>query len=436
MVSSFGKVTKKRYNPAMKFKYDFGADSAGPALPVLAESLDRLDAVANGLDAVVLTSKDSFISEYVPKENSLRFGATRFTGSVGDAVYFTESFRSRNANLKPLMLFVDGRYHLQADQEADSSLVSVVKLDVEPNIESGVQRALSAFSGIKIGMDFERASVAGLASYRRSTASHGASLHHLDGAALLQALGLPGWTVTRPVFSISKAATGRTLASNLEALARAMKDASGNDRNLHVTATADDAAFLLNARAFHTPNHASILAYTFFAGRELALFFPACSKDSPVELDPSQTGNFRVTVIRDSIPELKTWIKNQAVTQVFFNASAMNAFLPEMVKELHPEAAVREDFNWVLKTRARKTPEEMDSIRSAFLRSSRAIAATLRWGKAESLKRKLSEWELADHLSDAYVAEGATSLSFSTISGAGANSAIVHYSKPSKTEFF
>ena len=436
MVSSFGKVTKKRYDPRMKFKYDFDVDPAGPALPALPEALGRLDAVAKDLDAVVLTSKDAFISEYVPKENSLRFGATRFTGSVGDAIYFTNAFRSKHPGLKPILLFVDGRYHLQADQEVDPSLVSVVKLDVEPNIEGGLQKALSVYPGIKVGMDFERASVAGLASWRRSVAAHGASLHPLEGGLLLQALGLPGWKVSRRIFSLPPSATGRTLASNFEGLAKAMNDASGNGHTLHVTATADDAAFLLNARGFHTPNHASVLAYTFFAGQELAIFLPACSKDSPVELDPAQSGGLRVTVIRDSVPELKAWIRNRAVKEVFFNAPAMNAFLPEMVREIHPEAAVHRDFDWVLKTRTRKTAEEMDSIRSAFLRSSRAIAATLRWGKAESLKRKLSERELADHLSEAYLAEGAVSLSFSTISGAGANSAIVHYSKPSKTEFF
>ncbi|NDD93259.1 M24 family metallopeptidase, partial [bacterium] len=94
------------------------------------------------------------------------------------------------------------------------------------------------------------------------------------------------------------------------------------------------------------------------------------------------------------------------------------------------------DFNWVLKTRARKTPEEMVSIRSAFIRSSRAIARALRFGKKESLKRPLSEAELALFLKQAYAEEGAVALSFSTISGAGANSAIVHYSTPSEQAFF
>ncbi len=78
----------------------------------------------------------------------------------------------------------------------------------------------------------------------------------------------------------------------------------------------------------------------------------------------------------------------------------------------------------------------MVSIRSAFLKSSRAIAKTLRWGKSESVKRKVSETDLAAHLYASYAEEGAVALSFKTISGAGANSAIIHYSNPSGTEYF
>ena len=114
----------------MNLKYDFAKEAAqgGFISPVLA--LDQLDAQVAGLDALVLTSKDPFLSEYVPKENNPRFGATRFSGSVGDAIYFTKRFRAAHPALKPLMLFVDGRYHLQADRETDPALVEVVKLDV------------------------------------------------------------------------------------------------------------------------------------------------------------------------------------------------------------------------------------------------------------------------------------------------------------------
>jgi Xaa-Pro aminopeptidase len=90
----------------------------------------------------------------------------------------------------------------------------------------------------------------------------------------------------------------------------------------------------------------------------------------------------------------------------------------------------------VIENRVRKTQEEMNSIRKAFVRSSSAIAKTLRWGKSESQKRKVSEVDLSQYLYESYAAEGAVALSFKTISGAGPNSAIIHYSTPSKEKFF
>jgi Xaa-Pro aminopeptidase len=420
----------------MNLKYDFANDAGSKQWKPLEESLTGLENAFRHLDAVILTSKDPFISEYVPLENNPRFGATRFTGSVGDAIYFTESFRKKNPGRKPVALFVDGRYHLQADQETDSKWVEVVKLDVEPNIQSGVQSCLEQFHGIRVGVDFERTSVSGISNYRQSLSRVSGELHHIEGTQVLKSLGLPGWVVDRPIFSLTEKDTGRTLARNLRALTLELHDKAGHGETMHLTAATDDAAFLLNARGYHLPHTASFLAYTFLVKNECVVFLPECSSKCEVNLESAQIGEFNVRIIRNSIPELKAFLKNHSVRALFFNGSTMNALLPEVALELFPEAKVFADFNWVIRTRARKTVEEMVSIRSSFIRSSKAIAKTLRFGKRESLKRRLSEVDLASYLYESYAAEGAVALSFKTISGAGANSAIVHYSNPSATQYF
>jgi Xaa-Pro aminopeptidase len=420
----------------MILKYDFASDVSKKMLVPLEESLRGLERSFGDLDAIVLTSKDPFISEYVPLENNPRFGASRFTGSVGDAIYFTEKFRKNHPSAKPVALFVDGRYHLQADQETNPQFVEVVKLDVEPNIEGGVQKTLTRFSNLKVGIDFERTSVSGLARYQEAIQAQGGTVQHVDGTKILNVLGLTGWNVNRPIFSLKESYTGRTLAKNLRALSVELQNHAGHADTLHVTAATDDAAFLLNARGYHLPNAASFLAYTFLLKNELILFLPACSKDCEVKLDSSQFAEFHVHVIRDSIPELKEIMKRHQVRNIYFNGSTMNALLPSLVKEIYPAAVMKSDFNWIIRTRVRKTVEEMISIRTSFLRSSRAIAKTLRFGKGESVKRKVSELDLANFLYQAYADEGAVALSFKTISGAGGNSAIVHYSNPSKDHAF
>jgi len=422
----------------MILKYDFAKDSIigqsviTPLKNRLALVLDSLDLQFSslGLDAIVLTSKDPFLSEYVPIENNPRYGATGFTGSVGDAIYWTKNSKAQHR----ISLFVDGRYHLQADQECPLDIVEVVKLDVEPNIEGGTRNRLAQSKDLKIGLDFERTSIAALERYREMAKASGHTLVHLDGEKILSALGLPGWKVNRPIFSLPVSATGRSISKTLDELKKNLLGKS--TKYLHVTAATDDAAFILNARGYHLPHTGSFLAYTFFVENELIVFLPACSSSSPVELDSTQMGGYAVTVIRNDLVELKKVLLRHSVVEVFFNGSMMNGLLPNLVKEVFPDANLHSECKWVIQTRVRKTPEEMKSIRDAFLHSSTAIAKTLRWGKEQSQKARVSEVDLASFLYQSYEEEGAVALSFKTISGAGPNSAIIHYSSPSKQTYF
>ncbi|MBC7396663.1 MAG: aminopeptidase P family N-terminal domain-containing protein, partial [Bdellovibrionales bacterium] len=341
--------------------------------PDLKQALNGLEKAFGNLDAIVLTSKDPNLSEYVPLENNPRYGASHFTGSVGDAIYFTDKFRKENPAQKPLVLFVDGRYHLQADQETNPELTEVVKLEVEPNIEGGVRERLGRSKGLQVGIDFERTSIASLARFEKLAQASGLKLVHVQGTQVLTALGLPGWTVDKPIFSLPETATGRSPLKTLTALALDMNAKTGHDESLHITCATDDAAFLLNARGYHLPHTGSFLAYTFFVGQELILFLGASSKNCEVNLEAAQCGDFKVTVIRDSIPELKAALAKHKVQSIFFNGATLNALLPTVAKELFPHAKVNDDYTWLMKNRTKKTTEEMATIRTAFIRSSRAI---------------------------------------------------------------
>ena len=425
----------------MILKYDFAINSAlgqnanQPLQGRLAGVLDSLDVEFSSfaLDAIVLSSRDPFISEYVPLENSPRYGITAFTGSTGDAIYWTNNSKATGVKSR-VSLFVDGRYHLQADQECPLDLVEVVKLDVEPGIEGSIRARLQQSKGLKVGIDFERTSIASMERFQQMAKEGGHTLVHLDGEKVLKALSLPGWKVNRPIFSLPVSATGRSIASTLDSLKNFL--AEKNSEYLHMTAATDDAAFLLNARGYHLPHSASFLAYTFFVAHELIVYLPACSAGSSVELDSAQKGAYTVTVIENDLLALKKKLAEHKVKEIFFNSATMNGLLPNVLLEVFPQVKLTQDCRWVIQTRVRKTHEERASIRNAFIRSSRAIANTLRFGKLESQKRALSEVDLANHLYESYAAEGAVALSFNTISGAGPNSAIIHYSTPSTKNYF
>src|SRR6476659_7927807 len=71
-----------------------------------------------GLDGFVVPRGDEHQSEYVPADAERLAWLTGFTGSAGTAVILMES----------AALVVDGRYTLQAPEQVDTGLVTVVPL--------------------------------------------------------------------------------------------------------------------------------------------------------------------------------------------------------------------------------------------------------------------------------------------------------------------
>ena len=72
----------------------------------------------NELEYLLVNSTNEFLVEYNDLAENSRYTLTKFSGSAGDALLTKDK----------LYLFVDGRYHIQADNEVDKNLVTVIKL--------------------------------------------------------------------------------------------------------------------------------------------------------------------------------------------------------------------------------------------------------------------------------------------------------------------
>lgn len=110
-----------------------------------------------GVDYLLVNSTNEYLVEYSSLSENARYTLTGFSGSTGDALMTKDN----------IYLFVDGRYHTQADLEAKEG-VTVIKLQlnqkqdeeikklIEPNKILGIvskkvsQSRLESFSGIKI----------------------------------------------------------------------------------------------------------------------------------------------------------------------------------------------------------------------------------------------------------------------------------------------
>lgn len=406
----------------------------------------RVDALlaSRGIDALCVTAQDAFLSEYTPLPNNQRAALSGFTGSTGDGVFFASPLRARaSAFPRPFRLFVDGRYHLQADAQCPTNVVEVVKLDLGTSVERAMLDTLGVLPArSRIAYDARRMTSATAGRVREIAEAKGHTLVAFLDNEVTNALELPGWRTASPIESVAPGLTGRAPAETAAlVLARAQR-AAGNVSTVCVASCApDDAAFLLDARGYHLPHLSSVLAYTFLMPGRLVVFLPPESAAAEMKVPPEQAHGphaLRIETVRGSLADLSAALRATAVTHVLFNDAQMNALLPAFLAEVWPGSKGVDGFRAIEALRARKTPEELDSFRDSYLRSSRAIARTLRWAKdavrghqSDPSRPLPAETDLAARIEAEYAAEGALELSFNTIAGTGPNGAVIHYGTPS-----
>lgn len=404
-----------------------------------ATSQEHLDAwcQANGLDALLVTAQDAFLSEYTPLSSNQRFLLSGFTGSTGDGLFLTRALADRINTSTKFHLFVDGRYHLQADQETRRELVSVHKLTLASSLDEAIFSWIKEKfpAGVCLGTDTQRVGWSRWEALQNLSKNGKFQLKGYGGGEISTALMSAGWKVNRKIESLTQEYTGRNVQSNLQELRHLMNRQMHEKKWLFVTCMSDDAAWLLNARAYHLPQLSSCLAYTFISSTTCVVHLPEESSDCEIDLKSHE--NIIVTRghLQNALIALqKADSQGQPFTEICFSERAMNAALPTELAKVFPQTQFHSDKHCIEELRVRKTEEELNSIRRSFLRSSRAIARTLRWAKDCSKNDlALSETDLAARIKTEYAAEGALELSFKTISGFGAHGAIIHYSTPSAT---
>lgn len=386
--------------------------------------LDRME-----LDALVITSQDEFISEYVPRRNSQRFALTGFDGSAGSGVFLSAAAAAKIGSPR-FILFVDGRYHLQAASQCDEAHVQLEKLELGVPIWTALVEWVSKHASVlrSLGYDALRVSVAQrdrLSEGTREAAQRWTALaaHEID-----RAIALPGWQVERPIFELPESVTGVSVAANVKTLNDRLRVElrAPKGRLCWLTCAADDIGYLLNSRGYHMPNASSHLGYLFVIGEQAALYLPEGCERCPVELEAYP----KLQVFRNDLAALGRFLALFDVDQVCYSADAVNCAMPDALRRIWPTAR-HTNFSPVEAMRASKTPQALDRFRDAFARSSAAIAQTMRWAKYGEPGQRHSEYDLARRINDAYGARGAVGLTFTTIAAHGPNSALAHYAAAS-----
>ena len=121
-------------------KFQTFDDTANPAASAPRVKALRTELAKRGLTGFVVPHADRHQSEYLPASEERLAWLTGFTGSAGTAIVLMDK----------AALFVDGRYTLQAREQADTSLFEIVHLvDTPPH--QWIKQALK--KGDTLGFD-------------------------------------------------------------------------------------------------------------------------------------------------------------------------------------------------------------------------------------------------------------------------------------------
>ncbi len=325
-----------------------------------------------GVDCLLVNSTNEFLVEYNQLEDNSRYKITNFSGSTGDALITRER----------IFLFVDGRYHIQADLEVDHSRVEVIKLlQGQKFIEQ-----LSLIVG--------KHRTVGVFSKKNSEAQVELFIKYFN-VKLLDTDVFSPESFNREL--VIEEAPGFSPEERVEGIQSVMSE----DEAILIT-NAEEVSYLFNKRSYSIPYSSKIYGKALIYPHAVKLFMP-----EEFEAFYNEVREFQ--------------------GKIFVDKATINAYDYNFIME----KAVEMKANPIRLMKSVKSEAAIDHLKGAFERTDNALLALRNFIETNE---GLSEFDIAQKLEQEFYAQGAKGLSFKSIVAKDKNSALAHYSKSSKEE--
>ncbi|MET0868309.1 MAG: aminopeptidase P family protein [Pseudorhodoplanes sp.] len=390
--------------------FDEAADPAATAPRVAAL---RSELKKYGLDGFVLPRADRHQNEYVPDSEERLAWLTGFTGSAGFVLVLAEK----------ALLFTDGRYTLQAREQVDVGVFTVVNI-VETSPSAWIEQNLPA--GLKIGYDPWLQSAEAAERLSKACEKAGSTLVPMDrnpvdaiwkgrpapplGAVTLHDIRYAGTEAAEKLLTIA----GEVAKARADAL---------------VVSDPHNIAWAFNIRGADVAHTPLPLAFAIVPKAARPQLFVDGRKLSNAVRDRLET----LAEIRepDALAESLKQLGADKATLLLDQATAADA-LVKLVERAGGKPVRAPDPITALK--AIKNATEIAGARAALARDGAAMVRFLAWFDREAPTGKLTEIDVVEALETFRRDSGLLKdVSFPSISGAGPNGAIVHYRVTRKT---
>jgi len=369
---------------------------------------ERLDAYS--VDGFIQSTGDKFQNEYVPDCWQRVQYISSFSGSAGTIVILKNK----------AALFTDGRYTLQAAAEVDSTYFEIhnsANITAAEWINNNLENSRIGFDDNLLTMNQHEYTAAHLSRNKNQFIA----IPNIIDEIWQNRPEEPQSVVFPHPLQYSGKAHNEKIKTVVDALIK-------NAADFTVICAPDSVCWLLNIRGNDTPNTPFALTHCIIDSSGKATLYL-----NETRIDNELRTHLHGVIIKPEnllYDDLKSSTHNRAI--MLDNASAPLR-IHNIIREAGGRIIAAEDPCKLPK--AIKNPVELEGMRKAHAIDGAALTAFINWLTSEVEKRSIGEIEASDKLLEFRRQNPEfISPSFDTISGFGANGAIVHYRATKKTE--
>ena len=366
------------------------------------------------MDAYLIPTDDYHMSEYVGEHFKEREYMSGFSGSAG-TLLVTQT---------RALLWTDGRYFLQAQEQLENTSIELMKMG-QPGVQT-VTEFLAEILPVHGIIGFDGRTVTAAYVERLLQKAAGKQVTVAAGEDLVDEIWKDRPPVSKePVWELSVEYTGVSREDKLADIHRQMEQ-DGTDALL--LTTLDEIAWLLNLRGNDVRNTPVFLAYMLITPNRNVL---CLHREILPEKIQDELRNAGVeTADYQEIEELLQELPEGTVLQA--DRQNVNYHLWECVPD---GISIKDKESPVVNSKAIKNQTEIRHIRQAHVKDGIAVTKLIYWLKTHVGKEKITEISAAAKLEELRAqAEDYLGPSFDPIIAYGAHGAIVHYEATPETD--
>lgn len=346
----------------------------------------------HGIDLYIIPTSDYHQSEYVGEYFGARKYMSGFTGSAGTLIVGLDEAR----------LWVDGRYHIQAEKQTANTGITLMKMGlagvdtINEYLEKNIDKT--------VGFDGR------VMSYQEVLNIKNKVISNVD---LVNEIWQDRPSINHePAFIYDEKYCGESRGSKLQRLRQAMKDC-----NHHIITSLDDIVWLFNIRGNDVPCNPVVLSYALINQEDAYLYVQDGVIDAKIE----------AILKRDCI-----YIKNyndiyddveKLTGKVLLDKQIVNY---EICRRLNCEIVNGPNPTQLFKAIKNKT--EIEATKYAHIKDGVAVTKFMYWLKTNVGKIPMDEVSISDKLEEFRKAQkDFYDLSFDTICAYKENAALMHY---------